>query len=196
MRLALGAIVLGLLLVSCRQEASVATAPGVNVAQANAITAPPPAAGNGAATANFPALTGRVVDNAELLTPEQEAELAARSEALERRTTDQFVIATVPSLGGQAIAEYARSLGNHWRIGQRGRNNGVLMVVAPAERQVWIAVGNGLLTALPNEETQQIVDTELIPAFRESRFAEGIARASRRITSRLEADVPQGGEGR
>lgn len=134
----------------------------------------------------FPALTGRVVDQAELLTNAQEATLGARSEALERRTTDQFVIVTIPSLRGQPIDQYAHALGDHWRIGQAGRNNGIVMVVAPTERMVWIAVADGLLAPLPNTETQRIVD-EILPAFRESRYFEGIDRASLTITARLAA---------
>lgn len=123
----------------------------------------------------FPALTGRVVDQADVLRPEDEARLAATIAALERRTTDQLVIVTVPSLGGRTIEDYSRTLGNHWRIGQADKDNGVLLVVAPQERQVRIAVGHGLEAILTNARASEIIDRDLLPAFRRSRWNEGIS---------------------
>src|SRR4051812_25680448 len=98
-----------------------------------AAAAPAPAA---APAAGLPERTGRVVDNANLLTPAEEAGIGAQLAALESRTGDQLVVVTTPSLGGQTISQYGLALGNHWHVGQTGRDNGVLLIVAPTEHQV------------------------------------------------------------
>ena len=85
-----------------------------------------------------------------LLSPAEEAQLTTELAALERRTSDQLVIVTVPSLNGRTIEAFGLALGNHWRIGQRGKDNGVLLIVAPAERKVRIEVGYGLEAILTN----------------------------------------------
>ena len=88
----------------------------------------------------YPPLTGRVVDAADLLNPAQEAQLTQKLVALEAATHRQLVVATIPNLEGHDIAEYGVGLGRAWQIGQRGANNGVLLVVAPNERRVTIQV--------------------------------------------------------
>ena len=93
-----------------------------------------------AAAQTFPALTGRVVDQANLLSPEQEAELSLRLEALERASSRQLVVVTVPSLEDYPIEEYGYRLGRHWGIGQSEANNGIILLVAPNERKVRISV--------------------------------------------------------
>jgi uncharacterized protein len=79
----------------------------------------------------LPALTGRVVDRAEILTASAEAELSERLAALEKQTTDQLVVVTVGSLEGERIEDLGLRLGNGWRIGRKGVDNGVLLIVAP-----------------------------------------------------------------
>jgi uncharacterized protein len=143
------------------------------------------AAPNAHAVIAFPQLTGRVVDQAELLTPAEEASLSAELATLEQRTSDQFVVVTIPTLGGRDIADYSRDLGNHWRLGHAGRNNGVLLVVAPAEHRVRIAVGDGLVSALSNQRTQEIVNHDLLPQFSAGRWFEGIRSGSRSIIGAL-----------
>lgn len=144
---------------------------------------------------NMPRMTGRVVDNAGVLTPEQEAALTRRLEALEARTTDQFVIATLPSLRGIPIDFYAQTLGNQWGIGTAtGNGNGVIMVVVPDDRAVRIEVGNGLWSVVSEAQTQQIVDRDLLPAFREGRWQEGIDAGAGAMIDILtaNADAPRG----
>src|ERR1044071_1759784 len=92
----------------------------------------------------YPPLTGRVVDQADLLNPAQEAELTTKLAALEAATTRQLVVATVNSLEGHDIQEYGVGLGRAWHIGQQGANNGVILLVAPNERKVGIEVGYGM----------------------------------------------------
>lgn len=122
----------------------------------------------------FPALTGRVVDSAKLLSKEQELALAKKAEALEIATRHQLVIVTVPSLHGQDIAVFTRDLGRHWGVGRKGADDGVILLVAPNERKVRIAVGYGLEETLTSAICQQIIATAMIPRFREGNFAGGI----------------------
>jgi len=135
----------------------------------------------------LPRLTGRVVDDANLLAPEQEQRLGAALAALESRTTDQLVIVTIPDLAGQPIEDYARRLGNHWGLGQAGKDNGVLIVVAPVERKVRIAVGDGLEPVLTNARADEIIRGDMLPAFRESRWYDGIDAGARSIAATLVA---------
>src|SRR5262245_27801403 len=80
---------------------------------------------------NFPALTGRVVDDAKLLSNADKQALTADLEALEKKSSDQVVVVTIPSLQGYAIEDYGYQLGRHWGIGTKQLNNGVLLIVAP-----------------------------------------------------------------
>jgi len=107
----------------------------------------------------------RVQDRANILPPAQEIQLSRRSEQLEKATSDQLVVVTVPTLNGQDIARFSTDLGNREGIGQADRDNGVLLVVAPKEREVRIAVGYGLEGLLTNQRAGQIVD-HMLPYFR------------------------------
>jgi len=100
---------------------------------------------------------GRVVDRAELLTAEQETALTARLEAHEKATTDQVVIVTVQSLRGLPVERFGYTLGNAWGIGRADVDNGVLLIVAPAQRQVRIEVGMGLAQVLTDDQAAQII---------------------------------------
>ena len=118
-------------------------------------------------------------------------------EALEQRTTDQVVVVTVPSLGGRSIEDYSNGLAAHWRIGQPGMYNGVLLVVAPNERRTRIAIGSGLIQVLPDARAKQIIDQDLLPPFREQRWVDGISSGVDSIVEVLveNADVPRGAGG-
>ncbi len=169
-----------LLLAGCDAAApTAAREQPANVAALAATATPPEAAGD------FPALTGRVVDQAELLSPADEARLTADLAELERRTTDQLVIVTLRSLDGLSIEEYGRSLGNHWGIGRAEADNGVLILVVPSERTTRIEVGAGLETILTDERAQEIVDRDLLPNFRESRWSAGLDAGARAIIATL-----------
>ena len=177
------------LLLACERAEQPAAAPETNAAP---LAAPAAAPTNSAA--EFPALTGRVVDNAELLSPEEEASLTQRLEALEQHTTDQLVVVTVPSLSGQSVEQYSDSLGSQWGVGQAGKANGVLLVVAPNERRTRIAIGFGLERIISNQQAQQIIDRDLLPAFREQKWADGISAAVDSLIALLveQADAPRG----
>ncbi|WP_374515314.1 YgcG family protein [Brevundimonas sp.] len=141
-----------------------------------------------AAEPRFPELTGRVVDGAGLLSPAKEAEISARLEALERDTTDQVVVVTVDDLQGYAIEEYGYQLGRTWGIGQAGRNNGVLLLVAPNERKVRIEVGYGLEPVLTDALSTLIIHNQILPAFRDGYFERGIDEGVTAIEGQLRLD--------
>lgn len=146
------------------------------------------AAAQGSADVRFPALTGRVVDQAGLLTPARETELTARLEALERDTTDQLVVVTVASLQGLEIEDYGYRLGRTWGIGQAETDNGVLLIVAPNERKVRIEVGYGLEPILTDGLSALIIHNEILPSFREGHFERGIEQGVAAIEAQLRLD--------
>lgn len=145
-------------------------------------------AAQGAGELRFPALSGRVVDQAGLLTPEKEAELTTRLEALERDTSDQLVVVTVDSLQGREIEDYGYRLGRAWGIGQADENNGALLIVAPNERKVRIEVGYGLEPILTDGLSALIIHNEILPAFREGYFERGIEQGVTAIEAQLRLD--------
>jgi uncharacterized protein len=163
-------------------EASAPIAPAEQLAEANSAA---PALDVGS---EFPRLAGRVVDEAGLLGPGAEGRLSERLAELERLTSDQLVIVTVPSLGGRSIADYSRALGNHWGVG-KARANGVLLVVAPREQQVRIAVGRGLEPVLTNARAAEIIRRDLLPAFRDRQWEKGVSAAATSIVEILTAEA-------
>ena len=102
-----------------------------------------------AAQPKFPELTDRIVDNARLLKPEDRAAIEAELAALEQKSTDQLVVVTLPSLQGYEIEDFGYQLGRKWGIGQAGRNNGVLLIVAPNERRCASRSGAGSSPSSP-----------------------------------------------
>lgn len=127
----------------------------------------------------------RVNDQANILDPKLEASLTARSSDLEAQTGNQFVILTVPSLQGREIDVFARDYGNRHGIGRKGVNDGVLLVIAPNERKVRIAVGDGLSTKLSDRDARAIIDGVIVPEFRKGDLPKGIDRGADRIIEQL-----------
>ncbi len=145
-------------------------------------------AGIARAELSFPPLTGRVVDAAGILNAAQRAALDAKLAAQEASVTDQFVIATVPSLEGTSIEDYANRLFRHWQIGQKDKDNGVLLLVAPSERKVRIEVGYGLEGVLPDAVASTIVQTAILPAFRSGDYPAGIDKGADAVLEILNLD--------
>ncbi len=139
----------------------------------------------------FPPLTGRVVDQANLLSTTQELELAAKSEALEKQTGSQFVVATVNSLEDQEIADYAYRLGRDWQIGDEQRDDGVILLVAPNERKVWIATGYGAEGVLPDILAGRITRDTILPRFRDGDMAGGIMAGADAVFQQLSLSPDQ-----
>ena len=116
-----------------------------------------------------PALTGRVVDQAGILSPAVKAELETALAAHENNTTNQVVVVTLKTLGGVNISDYSLKLGRYWGIGQKDKNNGVLLVVAPNDRRVRIEVGYGLEGTITDAFCEVIIDNYIVPEFKKKR---------------------------
>lgn len=139
-----------------------------------------------AAQPQFPELTGRVVDNADILTPEAEAALTAKLAALETQTQRQLVVATVPDLQGYDISDYGYQLGRAWGLGDAERNDGALLLVAPNDRKVRIEVGYGLEGYLTDALSALIIQNAILPRFRENDYPGGIMAGTDAIIAQLQ----------
>lgn len=147
--------------------------------------------GQSAFAQEFPKLTGRVVDQANLLDPAQEAALSAKLEGLETRTNRQLVVATLNSLEGYEISDYGYRLGRAWALGQDGKgesekDNGAILIVAPNERKMRIEVGYGLEPILTDGLSSSIIRNNITPAFKAGDFPAGINAGVDRIITQLE----------
>lgn len=141
-----------------------------------------------AAEIRFPTLSGRVVDDAQLLTPAQEQALTGKLATLEQQTGDQLVVVTLPSLQDQEIEDFGYQLGRHWGIGQKENDGGALLIVAPNERKVRIEVGYGLEGVLTDAYSSLIIRNDILPAFRQGDYAAGIVAGTDAIIAQLTAD--------
>jgi uncharacterized protein len=146
--------------------------------------------GCAASSARLPALTGRVVDEADLLDVESEDVLNVKLESVERHFGPQLVVVTVKSLGGKSIADFSLTLGNKWGIGNKDRDDGMILLVAPNERRVRIEVGYGLESSFPNRICQAIIDETIVPNFVAGRMQNGIVDAVDRILARMKVMKP------
>ncbi|MDD0974415.1 TPM domain-containing protein [Pseudomonas fontis] len=125
----------------------------------------------------FPALTGRVVDDAHLLDAASRGQLEQLLSAHEQRSGgEQVVVVTVPDLQGESIEDYGYQLGRFWGIGQKGKDNGALLIVAPNERKLRIEVGYGLEERLTDAQSSVIINSVITPAFRRGEFSQGIVQ--------------------
>jgi uncharacterized protein len=127
-----------------------------------------------AQTLTFPVLTGRVVDEAGLLSAADRAALTQSLADLEAKTTDQLVVVTLKSLQGTAIEDYGYQLGRRWKIGQKDKDSGALLIIAASERKVRIEVGYGLEGTLTDAATKIIIENAILPRFKTGDFAGGI----------------------
>jgi uncharacterized protein len=136
----------------------------------------------------FPALTGRVVDAARILKPEDVAALDAKLKTFEDQTSAQVVVATVPDLEGHAVEDYANRLFRQWKLGDQKANSGVLLLVAPKERKVRIEVGYGLEGTLTDALSSVVVTSAIVPKFKTGDFAGGIIAGTDGILGILNGD--------
>ena len=146
------------------------------------------------AAPKFPALTGRVVDQANILSSSTRSLLTEMLARQERATGDQVVVVTLKSLQGYSIEEFGYRLGRYWGIGQKNKNNGVLVIIAPAERKVRIEAGYGLEGTLTDAESRIVIDRDILPAFRRGDFnAGGVAGVGSILTVLGGGTAPQSG---
>lgn len=146
-------------------------------------------AGSPLAAQEFPARPeGPVLDAADILPPADEAALDAKLRAYNQTTGRALIIATVPDLGGETADVYAQQLAEAWDIGGATTEEGVLMLVAPQERKVWITTARGVQTRLTDVSTGRIVRDTIIPAFKAGDMPGGIAQGADAIIARLDMD--------
>ena len=139
--------------------------------------------GSAATAQTFPKPVGRINDFAGVLDPAAEQELDALLATLEKDTTSEIAVVTIDSLDQIPVEDYANKLFNEWGIGQRGTDNGVLVLVAPTVREMRIEVGYGLEGVLPDGLAGQVIREQFVPAFRDGDYQSGIVAGVRRIAS-------------
>lgn len=139
----------------------------------------------------FPPLTGRVVDDAQILSPQTEQDLTAKLETLETTTGRQLVVATVPSLQGYPIEDYGYQLGRTWGVGEKGKNTGVILLVAPNDRKVRIEVGYGLEPVLTDALSSVIIQSAILPKFRDGDMEGGIVAGTDALVEQLSLPADQ-----
>lgn len=139
----------------------------------------------------FPKLAGRVTDAAGILPADTVAALDARLAALEAATGTQVVVATVPDLQGYEIEDYGYQLGRSWGIGQKDKNTGAVLLVAPRERKVRIEVGYGLEGVLTDAVTSQIIRRDIVPAFKAGDMPGGITAGTDALVALLQLPADQ-----
>lgn len=144
-----------------------------------------------AAAPKFPALTGRVVDDAHILSPSTTQDLTQKLAALEAKTSRQLIVVTLPSLQGYDISDYGYQLGRAWGIGRAKLDNGVLFIIAPNEHRTRIEVGYGLEPILTDALSSIIIQTKVLPAFRKGDFNAGVAAGTDALVEQLSLDTSE-----
>ena len=127
------------------------------------------------AALKFPELTGRVVDNAQMIEPAVREQLTQQLQAHEKATGEQLVVVTLPNLQGTDIADFGYQLGRYWGIGQKDKNTGALLIVARDDRKLRIEVGYGLEDRLTDAQSSVIINQVITPAFKTGNFSKGIS---------------------
>jgi uncharacterized protein len=139
-----------------------------------------------AVAADVPYLTGRVVDDAEILSPSTRSSVDRMLAAHEDKTGDQVAVLTTRSLGGESVEQYAQDVFAAWKLGQKGKDNGILVIVAPAEHRMRIEVGYGLEGAMPDAIAARIIRNVMTPAFKANDYDGGVTKGAEAIVAQLE----------
>ncbi len=139
----------------------------------------------------YPELAGRVTDTAGLLNPEDKAAIEADLQSLEATSTDQVAVVTVKSLDGYAIEDYGIGLARKWAIGQKDKDNGIVLIVAPNERKVRIEVGRRLEPMMTDTMSELIIQNAILSKFRRGDFSGGIRDGVRDIKAVLLGDAEE-----
>lgn len=156
-----------------------------------------------ASALDVPPLTGRVADLAHILTNSTVESLTDQLAAHEAKSSNQVAVLIIPSLEGDAIEEFSHRVATAWKLGQKGTDNGALLLVAIQERKVRIEVGYGLEGVLTDARSAQIIRNEMVPRFRAGdmpggviaginailKTIEGTYQASEKTVPRQESDV-------
>ena len=137
------------------------------------------------AAPTFPQLTGRVVDDAHVLPADTVADLTQKLAALQAKNGRQLVVVTLPSLQGDDIEDYGYQLGRAWGIGQKGKDDGALFIVAPSEKKVRVEVGYGLEPVLTDALSSVILQTQVLPHFRDGDVPGGVTAGTDALVQQL-----------
>ncbi len=143
------------------------------------------------AAPTFPALSGRVVDDAHILSDATKSDLNQKLAGLEQKTSRQLVVVTLASLQGYEISDYGYQLGRAWGIGQAKLNNGILLIVAPTEHKVRIEVGYGLEPIMTDAFSSVIIQTQILPKFRSGDFNGGVEAGTDALIQQLSLDTSE-----
>ena len=133
----------------------------------------------------FPPLTGPVVDQADVLPPESEARLTQKLVALKQQSQRELVVVTLASLEGYEISDYGYRLGRHWQLGDKQRNDGAILIIAPNERKLRIEVGYGLEPILTDGLSSLIINRQIVPRFKAGDMPGGIEAGTDAIIQQL-----------
>lgn len=128
-----------------------------------------------------------VQDYAEILTPETESFILKTAKALDDRTTAQVAVVTIDTLNGNSIEEYANQLFRTWGIGNKEKNNGILLLIANQDHKFRIEVGYGLEGRIPDGKAGDII-REMTPLFKESKYDKGVMLGFSRLATEVAAE--------
>ena len=143
---------------------------------------------------NFPPLTGRVVDDAGILSPSTIENLTGLLAQHEQATGEQVVVVTIKSLQGYAIEDFGYQLGRYWGIGQKDKNTGTILIIAPDDHKARIEVGYGLEGKLTDALSHTIIENDILPNFRRGDFNAGVTAGTKSILAVLGGGSPVGSE--
>lgn len=144
-----------------------------------------------AAAQTFPQLTGPVVDAANVLPDDVEARITQKLLAFNQQTGQQLQVATVPDLQGYEVSDYGYRLGRAWGIGNKDKNDGVILLIAPTERKVRIEVGYGLEGTLTDALSSQIIRNAILPKFKAGDMPGGIEAGTDALIAQLQLPPDQ-----
>jgi uncharacterized protein len=134
-----------------------------------------------ASALEIPKLQARVTDLAGLLTPEEISGLEEKLKRFEASDSTQIAVLIMPSLEGEVLEDFAGRVAEAWRLGQKGRDNGILLFIAMRERQVRIEVGYGLEGNLTDARSRRIIENEIVPNFRRQQYYQGVEACTEAI---------------
>ncbi len=120
---------------------------------------------------------GYVSDYAQLLSPAAKSSIESKLSRFETETSNQVVVVTFPSLEGESLEDFSIRLAEAWRVGQKEKDNGVILFITKKERAVRIEVGYGLESVLTDAISKDIIENRIVPHFREGRYDEGVEKA-------------------
>jgi uncharacterized protein len=135
---------------------------------------------------DVPVLTGRIVDLAHVLPAQDSDQLAAQLKAHEEKTGNQVAVLILPSLEGESLEEYSHRVATTWKLGQKGTDNGVLLLIALKERKLRIEVGYGLEGTLTDLRSAHIIRNEIVPRFKAGDIPAGVGAGTQAILQTIE----------